>query len=100
MQKSGVYPENLNQGNIIIVKSERSDYRKYIIIEISKTCNNSSIKWVRCLYVVTYCLDKIVDIPSAVFYCQSRDTSPIENKVPGLELYWCANHEFYTRLAI
>ena len=33
---------DLSKGNIIIVKRDKSNYKKYIIIEISKTGNNSS----------------------------------------------------------
>ena len=55
---------------MIIVKSVRSNYRKHVIIEISKTDINNSIKWVKCPYVVTYCLEKFLDITSIAFYGQ------------------------------
>ena len=61
----------MNQGNIKIVKSDRSNYRKYIIIEISETGKKSSIKWERCRYFVSYGLEKIMDIISFAFYRQS-----------------------------
>lgn len=46
---------NLNGGNINFVKSERSNCRKHIIIEI---LNPGNIKWRRFTYVVNDCLEK------------------------------------------
>ena len=97
----------MNLGNIIIVKSERSNYRKYIIIEIPKTGNNTSIKWpIKSIkyqnhysYVVTYCLENVVDIPNVAFFV-SRCILLIGNKVPDRKFYWNADHEFYSRLRI
>ena len=99
-QTSGVYPGKVESRKHYHCQSQRSNDREYILIEISKTGNDRSIKWKRCSYVVTYCLEEIVDIPSVAFYCQSRDISPIGNKVPDLDFYGSVNHEFYTRLGI
>ena len=100
IQRSGVYAVNLNQGIIIIAKSERSNYRKYIVTKIAKAGNSKTTKWGRYIYVVTYCLEKIVDTPSAAFYFQFRDPPLISNKVPDLEFYWRTDHEFYISLGI
>ena len=54
--------------------------------EQSKTGNNSRIKWEICPYVLTNCLEKIVDIPGVAFIF-SWDTSSIGNKVPDREFY-------------
>ena len=61
--------------------------------------NNSSINGERCPYVVTYCLEKIVDMPSVAFIV-SRDISPIGNNVDDREFYLSVDHELYTRLGI
>ena len=98
--RSGVYAVNLNQGIIIIAKSERSNYRKYIVTKIPKAGNSKTTKWGRYIYVVTFCLEKIVDTPSAAFYFQSRGTSSIGNKVSDLEFYSRTDHEFYTSLGL
>ena len=66
----GVQRQNLISGKVIFFKSEKTNYRKHIIIEILKTGNNSSIKWRRRAYVFTYCLGNIVDISNLVLYCQ------------------------------
>ena len=84
-----------------------ANYRKYIIIEMSKTSNNSSITWSiysikykkQYSYVVTYCLEEMVDIPYVVFIV-SQDISPTGNKVPDREFYWSANYEFYSRFGV
>lgn len=44
-------------------------YRNYIIIDMSKTGNNSSIKREICHYADNYCLEKIMTISSIVIYC-------------------------------
>ena len=75
----------------------RGVIRENIIMEISKTGNNSSIKWGRCPYVVTYCLEKIMDIPSSAFFV-SRAISSIENS--DRKFCWSADLEFCTRLGI
>ena len=93
IQRSGVYAVNLNQGIIIIAKSERSNYRKYIVTKIAKAGNSKTTKWGRYIYVVTY-------PPSAAFYFQSRDPPLLSNKVPHLEFYWRTDHEFYISLGI
>ena len=48
-------------------------------------------------YVVTYCLEKTMDISSVVFYCHSGHFT-VGNKLP--EVYWSADYEFYSRLEI
>ena len=95
-----MYAGNLNQRIIIIAKSERSNYRKSIVTKIPKAGNSKTTKWGRYIYVVTLCLEKIVDTPSAAFYFQSRGTSSISNKVSDLEFYRRTDHEFYTSLGI
>ena len=75
-------------------------YRKYIVTKIPKAGNSKTTKWGRYIYVVTYCLEKIVDTPSAAFYFQFRDPPLISNKVPDLEFYWRTDHEFYISLGI
>ena len=55
----------MNWGNINFVKSDKGNYRKYVVIEISTTDNKSNMP-----YVITYGLEEIVGIPSAPLYCQ------------------------------
>ena len=66
------------------------------ITELSKTSNNIDIRWGRCPYVATYCLDKIMDIASAVV----QDTSPTGNKVLDRDSYWSVDFEFCFILVI
>ena len=51
-----------------------------------------------CCYLLTAL--KKSWIYQVLLFIVSRDTSPIENKVPGRELYWNTDHEFFTRLGI
>lgn len=46
--------------NVLKVRSERSNHIKYVIVEIPKTENNSSIKCPYVAYVVTYWLGKLL----------------------------------------
>ena len=85
-------------GNINFVKSKACSYRKYIITEISKTNNNNSIKWRKCPYIVTYCLEQIVDMPSVALLSLGPFTDREKNSDRGF--YWSANHKFYSRLRI
>ena len=56
---------------MIIVKAKGVITENVLQLKILKTGNNSSIKWGRCPYVIAHCLEKIVDIPRTVCYCQS-----------------------------
>ena len=47
-----------------------SSERKYFIIKISKAVNSNSIKYENFTCFVTYWLNKFLEIPTAVLYCQ------------------------------
>ena len=49
-----------NRTNVLKVKSERSNHKKYVIVEIPETENDSSIKWPCVAYVITYWLGKFL----------------------------------------
>ena len=73
-----------------------------LLLKYQKQGITTAFNGKRCPYVVTYCLEKIVDIPTVAFYLfiVSPDTSLIGNNVTYREFYWSADHEFYTRLGI
>ena len=48
----------VNRTKMLKVKSERSNHKKYVIVEISATKNNGSIKCFYVAYVVFYWLGK------------------------------------------
>ena len=72
--------------------------KKYIVIEISKTGNNKSVKWIRCPYCVSYCLGEIVVI--VLPFIIGQDTLPIGNKVSDKKFYWKIDNDFFSRLKI
>ena len=50
----------VNRTNVLKVKSERSNHKKYVIVKIPETENDSSIKWPCVAYVITYWLGKFL----------------------------------------
>ena len=62
--------------------------------------NNSDIKWTRCPCIVTYCLEKIMDIPTVFPSLSVWGTSQIENKIADRKFYWSSDQEFSARLGV
>ena len=79
-------------------KTERSIYRKYNVIETSKTVNNSTIKWGKM--PLCYFLPRKSWICQVLPFIVNRDTSPIGNIVLDGEFYWSTDRKSYSRLGI